>query len=484
MTNSEFLKQANLINGDWVQSDAGSSFDVTNPANGDVIGNVPKSGAAETRRAIESAEAAFIEFRQTTANQRAVWLRKMHDVMLDNQDELAKLLTMEQGKPHAEAFGEIGIGAAYLLWFAEEARRVYGEIVPSPWKDKKILVNKYPVGVVAAITPWNFPSSMLARKIGPAIAAGCTSVVKPASQTPYSALAWGVIAEKAGLPAGVINIVTGSASEIGGEITSNPSVKKLTFTGSTAVGKVLIKQSAENVKKVSMELGGNAPFIVFDDADIDRAVTGAIAAKYRNSGQTCVCTNRFFIQSGVYDQFIEKFTKAVTALKVGNGVDDGVQQGPLIDIHAVEKIEELLADAKSSGATLVTGGNRHALGGSFYEPTIVTDVQSEMRIAREEIFGPVSAVIKFQSEPEVISMANDTEYGLACYCYTKDLGRAFRMTEQLQYGLVGINEGIITTPEAPFGGMKESGLGSEGGSNGIDEYLNTQYSCIGGLERS
>lgn len=482
MTNSEFFKQANFINGIWIQSDAGESFDVSNPANGNVIGGVPKSGTAETRRAIEAAEKAFVEFRQTTANERAAWLRKMHDVMLENQDELAKILTLEQGKPYAEAFGEIGIGAAYLLWFAEEARRVYGEIVPSPWKDRKVFVNRYPVGVVAAITPWNFPSSMLARKIGPAIAAGCTSVVKPASQTPYSGLAWGVIAEKAGLPAGVMNIVTGSASEIGTEITSNPAVKKLTFTGSTSIGKILIKQSADSVKKVSMELGGNAPFIVFDDADIDRAVTGAIAAKYRNSGQTCVCTNRFFIQSGIYNQFIEKFTSAVVALKVGNGVEEGVQQGPLIDINAVEKIEELLVDATSTGAKLVAGGNRHALGGSFFEPTIVTDVQPDMRIAREEIFGPVSAVIKFETESEAVSMANDSEYGLACYCYTKDLGRAFRMTDQLQYGLVGVNEGIITTPEAPFGGMNESGLGSEGGSRGIDEYLNTQYSCIGGLE--
>ncbi len=482
MSNSVFFKQANLINGSWIQADSGDSFDVINPADGAVLGQVPKSGAAETRRAIEAAETAFASFRQTTANQRAGWLRKMHDVMLDNQQELADLLTSEQGKPLAEASGEIAIGAAYLLWFAEEGRRVYGEIVPAPWRDKKILVNKHPVGVVGAITPWNFPSSMLARKIGPAIAAGCTSVVKPASQTPYSALAWGVIAELAGLPEGVINILTGSASEIGSEITSNPLVKKLTFTGSTAVGKVLIKQSADTVKKVSMELGGNAPFIVFDDADIDRSVAGAIASKYRNSGQTCVCTNRFFVQAGVYDEFIEKFQKAVDALKVGNGQEEGIQQGPLIDMAAVEKVEELVADATSSGATVVTGGRRHALGGTFYQPTLVTGVKSDMRIAQEEIFGPVSAVIKFDSEQDAVAMANDSEYGLACYCYTTDLGRAFRMTDQLQYGLVGINEGIITTPEAPFGGMNESGIGSEGGSQGIGEYLNTQYACFGGLE--
>lgn len=346
------------------------------------------------------------------------------------------------------------------------------------------MVNRYPVGVVAAITPWNFPSSMLARKIGPAIAAGCTSVVKPASQTPYSALAWGVIAEKAGLPTGVINILTGSAGEIGGEITSNPLVKKLTFTGSTGVGKILIKQAAETVKKVSMELGGNAPFIVFDDADIDRSIAGAIASKYRNSGQTCVCTNRFFVQAGIYDQFVEKFNTAVNALKVGDGTGEGVQQGPLIDMAAVEKVEELLTDATNTGAKVVAGGKRHSLGGSFFEPTVVTGVKPEMRIAKEEIFGPVSAVIKFDTENQVLAMANDSEYGLACYCYTKDLGRAFRMTDQLEYGLVGINEGIITTPEAPFGGMKESGLGSEGGNRGIDEYLNTQYACIGGLEHT
>ncbi|MEE9334581.1 MAG: NAD-dependent succinate-semialdehyde dehydrogenase [Granulosicoccaceae bacterium] len=484
MIYSEFFKQANLIGGTWAAADGGASFDVSNPATGEVLGQVPKSGAAETRRAIEAAEIAFVDFRRTTANERAAWLRKMHDVMLDNQAELANILTMEQGKPLAEANGEIGIGAAYLLWFAEEARRIYGEIVPSPWKDKKVMVNRYPVGVVAAITPWNFPSSMLARKIGPAIAAGCTSVVKPASQTPYSALAWGVIAEKAGLPAGVINILTGSASEIGGEITANPLVKKITFTGSTAVGKILIKQAADTVKKVSMELGGNAPFIVFDDAHIDRAVTGAIASKYRNSGQTCVCTNRFFVQTGIYDQFIEKFNAAVNALSVGDGAKEGVQQGPLIDTAAVEKVEELLRDATQSGATVVAGGKRHKLGGSFFEPTVITGVSSDMRIAKEEIFGPVSSVIKFDSENEVLTMANDSEYGLACYCYTTDLGRAFRMTEQLEYGLVGINEGIITTPEAPFGGMKESGIGSEGGSRGIDEYLNTQYACIGGLEQS
>ena len=484
MTNSEFFKQANLIGGSWTAADGGASFDVTNPANGEVVGQVPKSGAAETRRAIEAAEAAFVDFRRSTANERAAWLRKMHDVMLDNQAELAQILTMEQGKPLAEASGEIGISAAYLLWFAGEARRIYGEIVPSPWKDKKVMVNRYPVGVVAAITPWNFPSSMLARKIGPAIAAGCTTVVKPASQTPYSALAWGVIAEKAGLPAGVINILTGSASKIGGEITANPLVKKITFTGSTGVGKILMKQAADTVKKVSMELGGNAPFIVFDDADIERSIAGAMASKYRNSGQTCVCTNRFFIQAGIYDQFVEKLNAAVNALKVGDGTGDGVQLGPLIDMAAVENVEELLSDASNAGAKIVAGGKRHSLGGSFFEPTVITGVNHDMRIAKEEIFGPVSAVIKFESENEVLALANDSEYGLACYCYTTDLGRAFRMTDQLEYGLVGINEGIITTPEAPFGGMKESGVGIEGGSRGIDEYLNTQYACIGGLEQA
>lgn len=476
----DFFKQGNLIDGDWIPASE-NGLSVRNPANDDLLGRVPDHGEVETRKAIEAAYVAFQSFRKTTAFERAGMLRRMHDVMLENQDELAHILTAEQGKPLFEAKGEIAIGAAYLLWFAEEARRVYGDIVPSPVANRKLLVSKEPVGVVAAITPWNFPSSMLARKIGPAIAAGCTSVVKPASQTPFSALAWGVIGERAGLPKGVINIVTGSAQKIGGEITSNPLVRKLTFTGSTAVGKILLRQCADTVKRTSMELGGNAPFIVFDDADVDRAVEGAMVSKYRNSGQTCVCTNRFFVQAGVYDAFVAKLKDEVAKLKVGAGSEADVQQGPLIDEAAVVKVEELVADAVSSGANVVIGGNRHVLGGTFYEPTVLSNVSDQMRVAAEEIFGPVSAIIKFETEEEAIKMANDTDYGLACYFYTKDLARAFRVNDALEYGLIGINEGLITTVEAPFGGVKESGVGIEGGSQGINEYLDTKYACFGGL---
>ncbi len=478
---SAFLKEANLIGGKWVAADSGATLTVTNPANGSTLGTVPKSGQSETERAIQAAAEAFKSFSKTTAAERAAILRRMHDVMVENADALAELLTLEQGKPLAEARGEIIIGANYILWFAEEGRRIYGDIVPSPWADRRILVRKEPVGVVGAITPWNFPSSMLARKIGPAIAAGCTAVIKPASQTPYSGLAWGVIAEMAGLPAGVMNIVTGSASEIGKELTSNPAVKKITFTGSTEVGKVLLKQCADTVKKVSMELGGNAPFLVFDSADVDRAVEGAVAAKYRNSGQTCVCTNRFYVQAGVYDEFAEKLAKKADGLKVGPGTEEGTQQGPLIDMAAVEKVEELIADAVSKGGKVLAGGNRHELGQSFFQPTVISGATSAMRFSREEIFGPVSPVFKFETEEEAIALANDTEYGLACYFYTQDLGQAFRIMEGLDYGLVGVNEGVITTPEAPFGGHKESGVGSEGGKEGILEYLDTKYVCIGGL---
>lgn len=478
---SHFMRQSNLIGGEWIAADSGDVLDVTNPATGLPIGNVPKSGKAETRRAIEAADAAFESFSKTTANERAKILRTMHDIMMDNQDALAELLTMEQGKPLFEAKGEIAIGAQYLLWFAEEGRRVYGDLVPSPWADRRIMVRKEPVGVVAAITPWNFPSSMLARKIGPAIAAGCTSVIKPAAQTPYSGLAWGVIAEEAGLPAGAMNIVTGSASEIGGELTRHPAVKKITFTGSTEVGKILLKQSANTVKKVSMELGGNAPFLVFNSADVDKAVEGAVAAKYRNSGQTCVCTNRFYVQSRIYNKFMDKFAEKVEALKVGPGLDDGTTQGPLIDEKAVEKVEELIADAVAKGGKVVTGGKRHSLGHTFFEPTVIADAKYRMKFSKEEIFGPVAPVYKFTKEEDAIKAANDTIYGLACYFYTADLGQAFRVMEGLKYGLVGVNEGIITTPEAPFGGMKESGLGAEGGRQGIEEYLDTKYVCIGGL---
>ena len=401
--------------------------------------------------------------------------------MLANLDELAELLTLEQGKPLAEAKGEITIGANYILWFAEEGRRVYGDLVPSPWPDRRIMVRKEPVGVVGAITPWNFPSSMLARKIGPAIAAGCTSVIKPASQTPYSGLAWGVIAEMAGLPPGVMNIVTGPAAAIGGELTSNPDVKKITFTGSTEVGRVLLRQCADTIKKASMELGGNAPFIVFDSADVERAVDGAMVAKYRNSGQTCVCTNRFYAQAGIYDGFVEKLAAATRKLKVGSGMEVGVEQGPLIDERAVAKVEELVADAIASGGSLLAGGKRHALGGTFFEPTVIAGATAKMRLSDEEIFGPVSPVFRFETEDEAVAAANATPFGLASYFYSRDLAQTFRVMEALKYGLVGVNEGLITTPEAPFGGMKQSGLGSEGGREGILEYLDTKYVCVGGL---
>lgn len=478
---NRFIKQANLINGVWVSADSGATIDVINPASGKIIGTIPKSGKAETARAIEAAAEAFKTWRKTTANERAQKMRKLHDLILAHQDELAQVLTLEQGKSLNEAKGEVASSAAYILWYAEEARRMYGDIVPSPWADRRIMVTKEPVGVVAAITPWNFPSSMLARKIGPALASGCTAVVKPATQTPYSGLAWGILCEEAGIPKGVVNILTGSASEIGGELTRNPHVRKLTFTGSTEIGKLLMKQTAGTVKKVSMELGGNAPFIVFDDADLDRAVAGALAAKFRNSGQTCVCTNRFYVQAKIYSRFIEKFTTAVEQLKVGNGLEDGTQQGPLIDMKAVEKVEEFIADALKKGGRVVTGGKRHKLGGSYFEPTVIADAKSRMRFTKEEIFGPVAPVYKFRSEEEVIELANNTEYGLACYFYTQDLGRSFRVMEGLKYGLIGVNEGLISTVEAPFGGLKESGLGKEGGHQGIEDYLDTKYVCIGGL---
>ncbi|MBZ9820361.1 NAD-dependent succinate-semialdehyde dehydrogenase [Mesorhizobium sp. CA4] len=478
---SHFMRQANLINGEWVQADSGQTIDVNNPATGLKIGTVPKAGKAETRRAIEAAEEAFKSWSKTTALERSKLLRKLHDAMMDNQDVLAELLTIEQGKSLTESKGEIGSAASYILWFAEEGRRVYGDIVPSPWGDRRILVTKEPVGVIAAITPWNFPSSMLARKIGPALAAGCTAVVKPASQTPYSGLAWGALVEEVGFPKGVVNVITGSAGEIGDEICANPLVKKITFTGSTEVGKILIQKSASTVKKVSMELGGNAPFLVFDDADVDRAVAGAITAKYRNSGQTCVCTNRFLVQAGIYDKFVEKLAAASNNLKVGSGLEEGVQQGPLIDEKAVEKVEEFIADATSKGGKVVAGGKRHALGGSFFQPTVISGATPNMRFMKEEIFGPIAPVFQFETEEEAIALANDTEFGLAAYFYTGDLGRAFRVMEGLKYGMVGVNEGLITTPEAPFGGVKESGLGREGGHQGIEDYLDTKYACFGGL---
>ncbi len=475
------LRDKMLIGGAWVDADGGETIAVNNPATGEIIGTIPKAGAAETRRAIEAAAAAFKTWRATTAAERAGKLHKLADLITQNADELALILTTEQGKPLAEAKGEVGASAAYVRWFAEEARRLYGDVIPSPWPNRRILVTKEPVGVCAAVTPWNFPSSMLSRKIGAALAAGCTVVCKPSELTPYSGLAWGVLAEMAGIPAGVVNIVVGDAPAIGGEMTSNPAVKKVTFTGSTPVGKLLMKQSADTMKKVSLELGGNAPFLVFDDADLDLAVEQAIASKYRNVGQTCVCANRFYVQAGIYDAFAAKFAEASKTLKVGNGVDAGVVAGPLIDTRALAKVERLLKDALDKGATVLTGGKQPALGGTFFEPTVLANATQDMAFARDEIFGPLAPLFKFETEEEAISYANDTEYGLACYFFTKDLGRAFRVSEQLQYGQVGVNAGVITTEVAPFGGVKESGVGREGSKYGCDDYLNIKYVCMGGM---
>ncbi|OQW51692.1 NAD-dependent succinate-semialdehyde dehydrogenase [Candidatus Raskinella chloraquaticus] len=477
----DYKREANLIDGHWVSADSGATINVTDPATGEVIGTVPNMGRTETKRAIAAAAKALPAWKATTAKERAKLLHRLADLIEQEVEGLGTLLTVEQGKPLAEARGEVMFSAAYVRWFAEEAQRVYGDVIPSPWPGRKILVTREPVGVVAAITPWNFPSSMISRKIGPALAVGCTVVVKPAELTPYSGLAWGALAEKAGIPPGVVNIVTGTPADIGAEMTSNPQVRKISFTGSTAVGKLLLAQSAATVKRVSMELGGNAPFIVFDDADIARAVEGAMIAKYRNSGQTCVCTNRFLVQAGIYDAFAEKFAAAASRMKIGNGLEPGTQQGPLIDGRALAKVERLIADALEKGARIATGGKPHALGGTFYEPTVLTGVTTQMKLAREEIFGPVAPLFRFEREEEAIAMANDTEYGLAAYFYTSDLARAFRVSDGLKYGMVGVNEGMITTEVAPFGGVKESGLGREGSKFGVEEYLDMKYLCLGGL---
>ena len=476
-----FQREANYVGGAWIAAASGRTLPVEDPATGEALGAVPNSGADETRQAIAIAHDAFTHWSRRPAAERARLLRDLSAAILDHQDALAELLTREQGKPLAEARGEVGMSAAYILWFAEEARRLYGDVIPSPWPGRRILVTNQPIGVVGAITPWNFPSSMLARKIGPALAAGCTVVAKPASQTPFSGLAWGVLAEMVGIPAGVLNVVTGSAREIGGELTANPLVRKITFTGSTAVGKQLLAQSASTVKKVSMELGGNAPFIVFDDADLDSAVEGAIASKFRNAGQTCVCTNRFYAQEGIHDAFVEHLAAATSKLKVGGGFDPATTIGPLIDPAAVAKTEEMVADATALGGRIVVGGSRHALGGRFFEPTVIAEANSAMALAREEIFGPVAPVFSFKTDEDAIRLANDTEFGLACYFYTRDLGRAFRVSERLDYGIVGINEGLITTEVAPFGGVKESGFGSEGSKYGLDDYVSVKYTCVGGL---
>ena len=474
-------REVNFVGGAWIKADSGKTIDVTNPATGEVIGTVPASGEAETMRAIDAAAAAFPDFAAMDLMSRVGLLWKLHDALMDNQAALAELLTIEMGKPLAEAKGEIAIGAQYVRWFAEEARRAKGEIVPAGVNGRRILVTKHPVGVVGMITPWNFPSSMLARKIAPALAVGCPVVAKPATATPFSGLAWAALAEEVGYPSGVVNVLTGSARAIAGAIMERPEVRKVTFTGSTEVGKELIRQSADTVKKVSMELGGNAPFLVFEDADLDAAAEGAIVSKYRNSGQTCVCANRFYVQASVHDAFVEKLVEKTRKLKVGDGREEGVAQGPLIDLDAVAKVEELLDDAKGKGAQVALGGSRHQLGGTFFQPTVMTGATQEMDFAREEIFGPVAPVFTFETEQEAIAMANDTVFGLASYAYTRDLGRAFRLNEGLQYGMIGINSGLITTVEAPFGGVKESGLGKEGGSQGLEDYMETKYVCIDGI---
>jgi len=473
------FRQQCYLDGQWQDAETGATLAVTNPATGETLGSVPKLGAAETRRAVEAADRAWPDWRARNAGERARILRRWAELMLENQEDLARLMTAEQGKPLAESKGEIVYAASFIEWFSEEARRVYGDVIPPHQNDKRIVVIRQPVGVCAAITPWNFPAAMITRKAGAALAVGCTMVVKPASSTPYSALALAELGARAGLPAGVFSVVTGASGAIGGELTGNPLVRKLTFTGSTEIGKQLMAQCAGTMKKVSMELGGNAPFLVFDDADLDAAVEGALISKYRNTGQTCVCTNRFLVQAGVYDAFAEKLAAKVSAMRVGDGLKGEVQQGPLIDMAAVEKVEEHIQDALANGARVVTGGRRHALGGTFFEPTVLAGVTPQMKVAREETFGPVAPLFRFETEEEAVRIANATEFGLASYFYTRDLARAWRVGEALEYGMVGINTGLISTTVAPFGGVKESGLGREGSKFGIDDYLEVKYLCMG-----
>ena len=477
------LKSKAYINGEWCDADSGETFPILNPANGEAIAEVAKCGTAETRRAIEVAEKAQVEWRQRTAKERAALLRKWFTLMMEAQEDLAQILTAEQGKPLAESRGEVAYGASYIEWFAEEAKRIYGDTIQPPSNDKRVVVIKQPVGVVACITPWNFPNAMLTRKIAPALAAGCTVVCKPANETPLSAFAFAELADRAGIPPGVINIVAGVTREIGSELTGNPIVRKLTFTGSTQVGKLLMEQCAGTVKRTSMELGGNAPFIVFDDADIDEAVKGAIICKFRNAGQTCVCANRILVQDGIYDEFAEKLKEATAKLTMGNGADDGVAIGPLINEGAANDVFEFIEDAVAKGASVAAGGSRSDLGSCFIEPTVLTDVSDDMRVFREEIFGPVAPIFRFKTEEEAIAMANDTEFGLACYFYSRDVGRVWRVAEALEYGIVGINEGIVSNEMAPFGGVKESGQGREGSKYGLDDYLEIKYMCVGGVDR-
>jgi succinate-semialdehyde dehydrogenase/glutarate-semialdehyde dehydrogenase len=478
LQDADLVRRQAYIGGDWVDADSGLALAVSDPANGEIIAQVPNMGAAETRRAIESAEAAWPAWRSMTAAERGLRLRRWHGLLLEHQEDLARIMTAEQGKPLAEARGEIAYAASFIDWFAEEGRRVYGDIIPAHLADKRILVLKQPIGVCAAITPWNFPSAMLTRKAAAALAAGCTLVARPASETPLSALALAVLAERAGIPAGVFNVITGTSGPIGQELTSNPVVRKLSFTGSTAVGKLLMRQCADTLKKLSLELGGNAPFIVFDDADLEAAVEGAIQSKYRNTGQTCVCANRFLVQNGIHDAFATRLADRASQLKVGPGLEPGVVQGPLINPEAVEKVEAHIADALRKGARLLTGGARHILGGTFFQPTVLADLDPGMRMAREETFGPVASLFRFTTEAEAIALANATEFGLAAYFYTRDLSRAWRVAEALEYGMVGVNSGLVSTAIAPFGGVKQSGLGREGSRYGIEEYLEIKYLCM------
>ena len=479
--NSQLFRQKAYIAGEWVESETGAVQSIFNPATGELLGTVPNLGAEDTQKAIDFAYHAQKEWAAKTAQERSSILRRWYELMIAHADDLANILTLEQGKPLVEAKGEILYAASFIEWFAEEGKRVYGDIIPSHKAGARLMVLKQPIGVVGAITPWNFPSAMITRKCAPAMAAGCPFIVKPAPDTPFSALALAVLAEEAGIPAGIFNVVTGDAVAIGGELTSNDKVKKLSFTGSTHIGKLLMGQCANTVKKVSLELGGNAPFIIFDDADIDSAIEGAMASKFRNAGQTCVCTNRFLVQDGVHDLFVEKLTQAVESLQVGNGLETGVSQGPLINDAAINKIEDHVADAIAKGGILNTGGNRHKLGGTFYEPTVISGVTPEMKVAKEETFGPLAPIFRFSTEDEALQMANDSEFGLAAYIYTRDLGRSWRMGEGLEYGMVGINEGIISTTVAPFGGIKQSGIGREGSKYGIEDYVEIKYLMVGGI---
>ncbi|MEH3022604.1 MAG: NADP-dependent succinate-semialdehyde dehydrogenase [Pseudomonas oryzihabitans] len=479
LKDASLFRQQAYVDGAWIDADSGASVKVDNPATGETLGTIPKLGRAETKRAIDAANRALPAWRALTAKERSAKLRRWYELMIENQDDLGRLMTLEQGKPLAEAKGEITYAASFIEWFAEEAKRIYGDTIPGHQADKRILVIKQPIGVTAAITPWNFPTAMITRKAGPALAAGCTMVIKPASQTPYSALALAELAERAGIPKGVLSVVTGSATEIGAELTENPIVRKISFTGSTEIGAKLMEQSAPTIKKLSLELGGNAPFIVFDDADLDKAVEGAIASKYRNAGQTCVCVNRLYIQDGVYDAFAEKFKAAVAKLKVGNGLEEGVTIGPLIDAKAAAKVKEHIDDAVSQGAKVIAGGKAHANGGSYFEPTILSEVPRSAKVSKEETFGPLAPLFRFKDEAEVIELANDTEFGLASYFYARDLSRVFRVAEALEYGMVGINTGLISNEVAPFGGVKASGLGREGSKYGIEDYLEIKYLCLG-----